>query len=231
MKATGQRGARGVFATSLLYPLALCCVFGGAARADEFSKVSHQAVRMFSYGLLTIDTRVGDITIEGWDEPRLEIEAEKVVHAKSEQAAKPLYERLQIRLEGQDKNVVLRTLYPPRRLWRPFRGESKLSVNYRIHMPYDANLDLKSVDGDVSIRGLVGMQRVRVSYGDVEIRVPDVYVLRQLRAHTLLGYVQSDLHGEDSAGISKGLSYWNAQGTQNIDIRVRMGGIFVYNAD
>jgi len=231
MKATVQRGARGFSATFILYPLAFFCVFGGVARADEFSKVSHHSVRMFSYGLLTIETRVGDITIEGWDEPRLEIEAEKVVRAKSEQAAKPLYERLQISLEGQDKNVLLRTLYPPRRLWRPFHGESKLSVNYRIHMPYDANLDIKSVDGDISIRGLVGTQRVRLSYGDVEIRVPDVYHLRQLRAHTLLGYVQSDLHGEDSAGFSKGLSYWNAGGTQNIDIRVRMGGIFVYNAD
>jgi len=231
MKATAKRGVCGFFSTFILYPLAFSCAFCGLARADEFSKVSHYSVRMFSYGLLTVDTRVGDITIEGWDEPRLEIEAEKVVRAKSEQAAKPLYERLQISLAGQDKDVVLRTLYPPRRLWRPFRGESKLSVNYRIRMPYDANLALKCVDGDVSIRGLVGTQKVRVSFGDVEIRVPDVYFLRMLRAHTLLGYVQSDLHGEDSAGFSKGLSYWNAQGTQNIDIRVRMGGIFVYNED
>ena len=87
---------------------------------------------MFSYGLLTIDTRMGDIHIEGWDEPRLEIEAEKVVRSKSEKAAKSLYERITVVLQGQDKRVLLRTLYPPRRMWRPFRGESHLSVNYRI---------------------------------------------------------------------------------------------------
>ncbi len=64
----------------------------GAARADEFSQINHYAVRMFSYGLLAIDSRTGDIHIEGWDNPRLEIEAEKVVRAKSKEAAKPLYE-------------------------------------------------------------------------------------------------------------------------------------------
>jgi len=56
-----------------LCPLWALC---GSARADEFSQVSRYSVRMFSYGLLTIDTRMGDIHVEGWDEPRLEIEAE-----------------------------------------------------------------------------------------------------------------------------------------------------------
>lgn len=231
VKGASQGAAKGVVSSFILYTLTFSCAFCGSARADEFSKVSHYSVRMFSYGLLTIDTRVGDIRIEGWDEPRLEIEAEKVVRAKSEQAAQPLYERLQIKLEGQDKNVLLRTVYPPRRPWRPFRGESRLSVNYRIRMPYDANLNLRCVDGDVSIRGLVGAQKVRVSFGDVEIRLPDVYLLRSLRARALLGYVQSDLHGEDSAGFGQRLSYWNPQGGQDISIAVRMGGIYVYSED
>jgi hypothetical protein len=231
MKGSSQAAGNRPILSFILYTLTFSCALCGSARAEEFSKVSHYSVRMFSYGLLTIDTRVGDIRIEGWDEPRLEIEAEKVVRAKSEIAAKPLYGRLQIELEGQDKNVLLRTHYPPRRLWRPFRGESKLSVNYRIRMPFDANLSLKCVDGDVSIRGLVGAQQVRVSYGDVEIRVPNVYFLRSLRARSLLGYVQSNLHGEDSAGFARRLSYWNPQGGQDISISVRMGGIFVYRED
>jgi len=81
-----------------LCPLWALC---GSARADEFSQVSRYSVRMFSYGLLTIETRMGDIHIEGWDEPRLEIEAEKVVRSKSEQAAKPLYERITVVLEDK----------------------------------------------------------------------------------------------------------------------------------
>ena len=209
-----------------LCPLWVLC---DSARADEFSQVSRYAVRMFSYGLLTIDTRMGDIHIEGWDEPRLEIEAEKVVRAKSKEAAKPLYERITVVLEGQDKSVLLRTLYPPRRLWRPFRGETHLSVNYRIKMPFDANLALKCVDGDVWISGVEGKQQILVNYGDVEIDIPSVDRLRSLRAHTWLGYVQSDLHGEDRGGFGPRISYWNPTGEQDIYVKVRMGGVFVYS--
>ena len=209
-----------------LCPLWVLC---GSARADEFSQVSRYSVRMFSYGLLTIDTRMGDIHVEGWDEPRLEIEAEKVVRAKSEEAAKPLYGRITVVLEGQDKRVLLRTLYPPRRLWRPFRGESQLTVNYRIRMPFDANLVLKSVDGDVWIRGVEGKEQLLVNYGDVEIDIPSRDRLRSLHAHAWLGYVQSDLHGEDHAGFGPRISYWNPSGAQDIYVKVRMGGVFVYS--
>ncbi len=207
-----------------------CLLWGwcGAARADEFSQTSRYSVRMFSFGLLTVDTRMGDIHVEGWDEPRLEIEAEKVVRAKDKEAAKPLYELLHVILEGQDKRVVLRTVYPPRRMWRPFRGEARLSVNYRIRMPFDANLSLKCVDGDIYIRGLQGKQQILVNYGDVEIDVPSLDHLRSLRAHAFLGYVQSDLHGEDKGGFGPGINYWNPTGEQDIYVKVRMGGVFVY---
>ena len=208
----------------------LCLLWGccGAARADEFSQVTHYTVRMFSYGKLTIDSRVGDIHVEGWDTPRLEIEAEKVVRAKSGEAAKPLYQDVKVVLEGQDKRVLLRTLYPPRKVWRPFRGEARLSVNYRIKMPSDANLALKCVDGDVWISGLVGKQQILVNYGDVEIDIPSLDRLRSLHAHIWLGYVQSDLHGEDNGGLGPGIYFWNPNGEQDINVKVRMGGVFVY---
>jgi len=199
-------------------------------RADEFSKTLHYSVRMFSFGTLTIDTRMGDIYVDGWDEPRLEIEAEKVVEAKDEKRAQPLYDQVQVVLSGKDKQVLLRTLYPARRLWRPFRDESKLSVNFRIHMPFDANVTLKCVDGDVRVSGLIGKQQINVNYGDVEIDVPSVYRLRSLNARSILGYVQSDLHGEDSAGWGRRIMFWNSQGDQDIKVRVRLGGVYVYSS-
>ena len=175
-----------------------------------------------------MDVRTGDIQITGWDDPHVQIEAEKVVQARSRRKAASQYKRIQIVLEGRDKEVHLRTIYPPRRPWRPFRAESKLSVNFHIHMPYDANLELKCVDGDVWVRGLIGQETILVNYGDVEIDIPSVYRLRSLRATTWLGNVQSDLHGEDSAGFSRKIQFWNPYGTQDIRVRVRMGGIYVF---
>jgi hypothetical protein len=199
-------------------------------RADEFSKTLHYSARMFSFGTLTINARMGDIHVDGWDEPRLEIEAEKVVEARDEKHAQPLYDQVQVVLEGQDKQVLLRTIYPARRLWRPFRDESKLSVNLRIHMPFDANLSMRCVDGDVRTSGLIGKQEINVNYGDVEVNVPSIYRLRSLNARSILGYVQSDLHGEEGAGWGRRIMFWNSGGDQDIIVRVRLGGVYVYSS-
>jgi hypothetical protein len=215
------------FLTCALCGLVVC----SEVRADEFPQTSHYAVRMFSVGTLTLETRMGDIFIEGWDEPRLEVEAEKVVRAKSADEAQPFFERVRLEFEGQDKAVRLRTVYPPRRPWRPLRGESKLSVNLRVKMPSEANLKLHCVDGDVRVEGISGHQVLLVNYGDVEIDVPDVYRLRSLNAHAWLGYVQTDLHStgdQDSSGLYPRLSFWNSHGNQDIVVRVRMGGVWVY---
>ena len=88
---------------------------------------------------------------------------------------------------------------------------------------------MQCVDSDVVVSGLIGKQQINVNYGDVEIDIPSIYLLRSLDARTILGYVQSDLHGEDSAGWGRKISFWNSQGNQDIRVRVRMGGVFVYS--
>jgi hypothetical protein len=200
-------------------------------RADEFSQNSHYSVRLFSVGSLTIDTRVGDIDITGWDEPRVEIDAEKVVRAKNHAGAQPLFDQIRVVLEGQDKQVRLRTLYPSRRLWRPFRDESKLTVNFAIKMPYDAALNVACVDGDVRVSGVTGREQLRVNYGDVEVDLPSVWALHSFYARTWLGYIENDLHGtdQDGAGLHQKVSFWNPDGKQDVAVRVRMGGVFVYS--
>ncbi len=200
-------------------------------RADEFTQVSHYSVRLFSFGTFSMNVRTGDIQITGWDDPHVQIEAEKVVVARSRSKAASQYGRVRIILEGSDKQVSLRTLYPPRRPWRPFRGESKLSVNFRIHMPYDANLRIKCVDGDVRVRGVTGQEALMVNYGDVEIDIPSVERLRSVRAKTWLGNVQSDLRGENSSvGFRKKVLFWNPAGTQDIQLKVHMGGIYIFTS-
>src|SRR5215472_8729507 len=71
----------------------LCaCVLPPAARADEFTETSRYAARLFSYGTLVVDARMGDLRIEGWDEPRVEVEAEKTVRTGSAAKARRLYD-------------------------------------------------------------------------------------------------------------------------------------------
>ena len=200
-------------------------------RADEFTQTCHYNRRLFSSATFTMNVRTGDIDITGWDDPHVEIEAEKVVYAKSKKDAERRYQRIRILLNGQDEMLQLRTLYPPRRPWRPFHGESSLTVNFHIHMPYDCNLDLKVVDGDVKVQGVVGQEKIMVNYGQVEVDVPSTDRLRSVRAKTWLGNVQSDLHGENDAGFDKKVLFWNPYGTQNISLKVHMGGIYIFRGE
>jgi hypothetical protein len=214
-----------------LVTLAILCGSQAPVFADEFSQVSHHSLELMR-GTVEINTRVGDLFIEGWDKARVEVQAEKVVRAGSEKKARPMFDRIRVDLSTDDEQriVYLKTHYPSRRPWRPFKGESRLTVNYRIKMPSDANLILHCVDGDVRIGGITGNQQLRINYGNVEINVPSVWDLRSLQAHTWLGYVQSDLSTltQNDAGIGRNVSFYNAQGRQEIEVRVRMGGVFVY---
>jgi len=209
-------------------PFLFVFLLPSVARADEFSQLSRYSAQMFPRGTVVVDTRVGDLTIEGWDQARVEIEAEKVVRATSEAKAKRLYEQIKIELKENDEEVRLRVIFPPRRPWRLFRGATKLSVNFRIRMPVEASLAVRCVDGDLRIRGIAGRQEVRVNYGNVEITVPSLWRLRSLNARTWLGYAESNLHDEGSAGFGRKISFWNPQGEQDITVQVRFGGVYVY---
>ncbi|MBI1984169.1 MAG: hypothetical protein HYS61_08225 [Acidobacteria bacterium] len=215
---------------AFLCSFSVLCVLCGppAIRADEFSQTSYYSAEMVPRGTVQVDTRVGDVTVEGWDESRVEIAAEKVVRAGSERKAARRFERIKIEMTTNDEEVQLRTIFPPRRPWRPFRGATKLSVNYRIRMPAQATFVLKCTDGDVRIRGLVGHQEVRVGYGNVEVNLPSLWRVRSLNASTFLGYVQSNLHGETSAGFGRKVEFRNPQGEQEITVRVRFGGVYVF---
>jgi len=212
-------------------PFLFVFLLPSVARADEFSQLSRYSAQMFPRGTVVVDTRVGDLTIEGWDQARVEIEAEKVVRATSEAKAKRLYEQIKIELKENDEEVRLRVIFPPRRPWRLFRGATKLSVNFRIRMPVEASLAVRCVDGDLRIRGIAGRQEVRVNYGNVEITVPSLWRLRSLNARTWLGYAESNLHDEGSAGFGRKISFWNPQGEQDITVQVHFGGVYVYRND
>ncbi len=85
---------------SLCVLCALCGFSAAWVRADEFSSVSRHSVRLFSYGTLVLDTRVGDVHIEGWDEPRVEIEAEVVCRTRDRRRSRGLRRRVEELLEA-----------------------------------------------------------------------------------------------------------------------------------
>lgn len=198
--------------------------------AEEYRQTSTFLVDLFPRGHVKIDARVGDIRIEAWEKRFVEVVAHKVVRAGSQEKAEKRFDRVKVLVDSDDETVRIRSRSPGRRPWRPLRGDSKLSVDFHIKMPSQASLHLNSVDGDVIIEGIGGHQQIKVTYGSVEITLPSRARLRKLHASTYIGFVQNNLSGTSGTGFLRRTSFWNPGGSQDVNIRVRLGGVFVHSA-
>ena len=97
-----RRDGRRRTPAAFIIALALLCGSQASAFADEFSQVTHHSMELMR-GTVEIDTRVGDIFIEGWDKARVEVQAEKVVRAGSEKKAQPMFDRIRVDLSTDDE--------------------------------------------------------------------------------------------------------------------------------
>ena len=208
--------------------LGMVCCLACTAWAEEYRRTVTHTVDLYPRGRVEIDTRIGDIRIAAWEKRQVRVEAEKVVRAGSEKSAQKRFKRIQVLVGSDDETVQIRSRHPPRRPWRPFRGGTKLGVDFTIRMPSQATLRVKGTNGDVTIEGLRGHQRIRLTYGSVEVTVPSRRHVRNLKASTLVGYVENNLNGQQGAGFLRKVQFWNPSGTQDIEIRVRMGGVLVH---
>ncbi len=198
--------------------------------AEEYRQTSTFLVDLFPRGHVEIEARVGDIRIEAWEKRFVAVEAHKVVRAGSQEKAEKRFDRVKVLVDSDDETVRIRSRSPGRRPWRPLRGDSKLSVDFHIKMPSQASLHVNSVDGDVIIEGIGGHQQIRVTYGSVEVTVPSRARLRKLHASTYIGFVLNNLSGTSGTGFLRRTSFWNPGGSQDVNIRVRLGGVFVHSA-
>ena len=198
--------------------------------AEEYRQTSTFLVDLFLRGHVEIDARVGDIRIEAWEKRLVEVEAHKVVRAGSQEKAEKRFDRVKVLVDSDDETVRIRSRSPGRRPWRPLRGDSRLSVDFHIKMPSQASLRLNSVDGDIIIEGIGGHQQINLTYGSVEVTVPSRAWLRKLQASTYIGFVQNNLRGTSGTGFFPRASFWNPGGSQDVNIRVRLGGVMVHSA-
>ena len=89
-----QKSLSKTFCHLLLMAFCGVVLFALPGCADEFRQTSHYKRRLFSSATFTMEVRTGDIYITGWDDPHVEIEAEKVVHANSKDEAERQYQHV-----------------------------------------------------------------------------------------------------------------------------------------
>jgi hypothetical protein len=136
-------------------------------------------------GRFSIEDTNGRVEVAVWGEPRVRIEADKA--ASSEMALKAL----RIEISGKGDRVEVRTRMPR----GPFLG-GRGRVNYRITLPASANVEARTVNGTVEVRGVAGAIKASTVNGSVEIKD----AAGDVDASTVNGGVEADYRTAPAAG-------------------------------
>lgn len=137
--------------------LSILVGIGLAAGASEASVREHfeQTVEFNPGGTFSIENQNGSIEIGVGSESSVRIEAEK--EAKSEEALRDL----EIVVEGSGDRVSVRTVHHSR------RGSG--GVSYRITLPAEAQVQVSTANGEVSVRGIQGRVQAESVNGALDI--------------------------------------------------------------
>jgi len=169
-------------------------------------------------GTIRLSGSVGQLNIEGWDRPEVEISLTRYTEieslpARREEVTKELG-LIHVSTTGQgSKELVISTGIPPRNPFaRFFDGRTKWDLDYRIRVPRDSKLVIQHDGGDLTVYDVAGDIDVHAPHGSIMLMLPDGQY--SIDAKCTLGDVYSDFDASTKPA-----------GTRKIDVRVRSGTI------
>jgi Putative adhesin len=147
--------------------------------AAENQEDSRQQAAMASGGSVSIENGRGDLWLEGTDQSEIVVEAHKVFEGGSEADRERWMRETQVRLEGDEHHRIVRVDYPHEFDFGMHWGYTHRAVNLTIHIPRQANGDLKTDRGKVNVRRIAGKLDLSTDRGDVDVNDCD----GELRVH------------------------------------------------
>jgi hypothetical protein len=204
-------------------------VFGVAGLA--LAQVSETKIMDFpTGGTLQLKRSIGLLTVEGWDQPKIEIVTIKTPESYSpnaERDAGRANERTKIIAEGRGNDVVVTThVLQNFLLLRPFEGIRPVAVEYRIHAPRAARLNIDHRSGEVNIDGIAGDIHVTDGLGQINVTLPQGgnYAID---ARSKLGAIDSDFAGQERKKLKFGHAFASPaeSAAQRLFLRIGFGDI------
>jgi Putative adhesin len=145
-------------------------------------------------GTVTFKNSTGELTIEGWDQPGVEITTVKSTKAayssaEREKGSREL-EKVQVAAERHGDEVVITTTSPH----HGFPVPTDVDLDYRVKVPRAARLVVKHGAGEVHFDDVTGDIHATASKGAITLHVPagDQYAID---AKSRIGSVTSDFPG------------------------------------
>jgi hypothetical protein len=212
-------------------------LFGEGPAAQLARVTDTQRIDFAPGGTIRVDKSWGDLYIEGWDQPRVEITVTKttsysdnLAHLKVKTA--PKLETIKVAGERRsDSEMAISTRWAPRaKRVPPFSKGSKNGVHleYAVHVPRDSRLIIDHHGGSVEVGNVTGEIDAANRDGDILLMLPagGAYAID---ARSKLGHIASDFEGKTLSRYFAGQRFvgTNASGSRRIHLRTGFGGITI----
>ena len=207
-----------------------------ASRSPSFTKrlsaTNTQRLDLPEGGTLRLNKSIGELTVEGWDQPGLEITIIKWIKIKGDKAPKldpQQLDKIRVTAERKDNDVVVTTAFPKHfTLVRPFTGLSDFELEYHIKAPRNANLAIDHDIGEVHIEGVTGDIHATDGMGQITVAlIPGSQYA--IDARSKLGAVDSDPAGEEKKRLKFGHTFKSQApaGVKQLFLRAGLGDITI----
>lgn len=164
----------------------LLAVLGTAWGAEPVTET--HTYPLAAEGTVRLTNAVGNVSIEGWDQPRVEVTTIKTAEDRR------VLDRVKVTAEAGANLLSLATAfrkYP--RIERPFRWTLNFGMEYRIKAPRTARLAIEEYAGEVNVQGMSGDIRATDRNGDIFLLLPEGKYA--IDARSKVGGVVSDFEG------------------------------------
>jgi hypothetical protein len=211
------------------------CLAAPALAADSTSLANiatTQQVPFQAGGTIYLNHSFGELLIQGWDRPDVEIEVTKtpdeLYTAKDQAAANKLADNVKVTATRRSPGeLVIATTVGHFSRWRhPFSETADLMMVYRIRVPRDSKLVIRHGDGDVLVSDMLSDIDATCHSGDIAVLLPEngQYAIDAL-SH--VGTLSSDFEGNFHHGLwsSDFSSKAPAAAAHHVHLRTGFGGI------
>jgi hypothetical protein len=199
---------------------------------QSFEVTSTERVPFAPGGTIRLNNSYGYLTVEGWDQPEVEIivvkSTDSYFEPSQQQRAEQPFAQVRVAAERRsDNELVISTVLPAHRRFPPLLQKTKrgVTVEYKIHVPRDSRVIVHHDNGYVWVSDIAGDLDVRSHTGSMIVMLPDAGAYA-IDARTGLGSVSSDITGKRFNRLGQfliGSHFGYASQTPNRHIYLRMG--------
>jgi|SRR5579872_974213 len=186
-------------------------------------------------GTVRVNGSYGSLSVEGWDQPEVEITVTKSLHFGVAEGS----DHDQRRLEGlhvaaarsSPAELTISATLASRHYWVPFLSATTaggVTAEIEVHVPRDTRLAIRHRTGFVFVSGVTNDIEARVGRGDIVLMLPDSGSY-SIDAKTKLGKVSSDFEASALSRYLVGQRFMRTitPPSQQLYLRMGFGGITI----